>query len=80
MTQNANIFIFHFLHFCVWCISATTLEPVKILTCSAPQNDSFVIYVYVVGKLLARNCRNLAICPVANFGDQSLFDFFFITK
>ena len=28
--------------------------------------------IYVVGKKMARNGHKTAICPVANFGDQSL--------
>ena len=75
-------FFFHFFSFVCLCTSATTLEPPKILTCSAHLNDhlnlSFVKDIYVVGKKLARN--HSAICPVANFGDQSLPDFFVVTK
>jgi hypothetical protein len=42
-----------------------TFEPIKIQTCSAPQNDhlnlSLVKVIYVVGRKMARNCREKAI-------------------
>ena len=48
------------LRFCV-----ITFEPIKIQTCSTPQNDrlnlSFMKDIHVVGKKMARNGRKKAI-------------------
>ena len=45
-----------------------TFKPIKIQTCSAPQNDrlnlSFVKYIHVVGKTMARNGQKIAIGAV----------------
>ena len=49
----------------------STFEPIKILICSAPQNDrqnfSFVKDTYVDGEKLARNGRKTATYYAASF-------------
>ena len=57
---------------CVFCIflcfslCVITFEPIKILTCSAPQNDhlnlSFVKYIHVVAKKMTWNGGKMGIC------------------
>ena len=47
---------------CVLALCVITCEPIKIQTCSAPQNDlGFVKDIHVVGGKMARNCRKKAI-------------------
>ena len=58
MTQNVKKKI------CVFAFCVINFEPIKIQTCSAPQNDrlnlSFVKDIYVDGRELARNGRKTA--------------------
>ena len=50
---------------CIFAFCDVTFEPIKIQTCSAPQNDclnlSFVKVTHVVGKKMARSVRKWAI-------------------
>ena len=52
--QNRKKREMEMLAFCV-----STFEPIKIQTCSAPQNNylnlSFVIYIHIIGKKMASN-------------------------
>ena len=61
----------------IFAFCVITVEPIKIQTCSAPQNDhlnlSFVKEIYVVCENMARKgLKSSAIWAVANFVDQSL--------
>ena len=53
------------LFFASFAFCVMTFEPIKIYTCSAPQNDrqnfSFVKDTYVDGKKVTRNGRKMAI-------------------
>ena len=61
----------------IWKRKYLRFKPIKIKTHSAPQMDrlnlSFVKYIYVDARTLARNGRKTTIL-VANFGYQSLYD------
>ena len=54
---------------CVFAFCAITFEPIKIQTCSAPQND----YRKLSGKKMARNGQKMAI-GVGGWGAVTIDD------